>query len=109
VRLKSLYLWGLFAVTGIGLYASPPATGAKFWSTDPNLDCSAAHALAIQVQLASGGLGTSCLVSGTFVWDGRGWRVEFFDPRSGTRVRPDCRRLRFLAGWQSHFDGRHFG
>jgi hypothetical protein len=68
VRLKSLYLWGLIALTGMGLHASPPTTGAKFWSTDPNLDCSATHALAIQVQLASGGLGTSCLVSGTFVW-----------------------------------------
>ena len=46
----------------------PPTTGAQFWSTDPNLDCSSAHALAIQVRLDSGGLGTSCLVSGTFAW-----------------------------------------
>jgi hypothetical protein len=46
----------------------PPTTGAQYWSTDPNLDCSSAHALAIQVPLASGGMGTSCLVSGTFAW-----------------------------------------
>src|SRR5690349_21849661 len=52
----------------MGLYGLPPTTGARFWSTDPNLDCSSGHALAIQVPLASGGLGTSCLVSGTFVW-----------------------------------------
>ena len=87
MRLKSLYLWGLIAVTGVGLYASPPTTGAKFWSTDPNLDCSAAHALAIQVQLASGGLGTSCLVSGTFVWmaAGGGWNssIRVAAPASG--------------------------
>jgi hypothetical protein len=87
VLLKSLYLWGLIAVTGVGLYASPPTTGAKFWSTDPNLDCSAAHALAIQVQLASGGLGTSCLVSGTFVWmaAGGGWNssIRVAAPASG--------------------------
>lgn len=50
------------------LYGLPPTTGAQYWSTDPNLDCSSAHALAIQVPLASGGMGVSCLVSGTFVW-----------------------------------------
>ena len=66
--MKVLHFWGLMAVTAMGLYASPPTTGARFWSTDPNLDCSSAHALAIQVPLASGGLGVSCLVSGTFVW-----------------------------------------
>lgn len=68
LRLKLLHIWGLMAVTAMGLYALPPTTGPRYWSTDPNLDCSSAHALAIQVPLASGGLGTSCLVSGTFVW-----------------------------------------
>ncbi|HEV8416156.1 MAG TPA: hypothetical protein VGQ49_21365 [Bryobacteraceae bacterium] len=72
MRLKLFHLWTrmgvLTALTAMGLHASPPTTGARYWSTDPNLDCSSAHALAIQVPLASGGLGVSCLVSGTFVW-----------------------------------------
>ena len=68
MRLKLFYRSGLMALTAMGLCASPPTTGAQYWSTDPNLDCSSAHALAIQVPLASGGLGVSCLVSGTFVW-----------------------------------------
>ena len=60
------------------LSGQPPTTGAQFWSTDPNLDCSSAHALAIQVPLASGGMGVSCLVSGTFVWTaaGGGWSTS---------------------------------
>jgi len=68
VRLKLPYIGGLMALSALGLYALPPTTGARYWSTDPNLDCSSAHALAIQVPLASGGLGVSCFVSGTFVW-----------------------------------------
>src|SRR5437660_1288543 len=68
VRLKLLHLWGLIALSGTALYALPPTTGPQYWSTNPNLDCSSAHALAIQVRLDSGGLGTSCLVSGTFPW-----------------------------------------
>jgi hypothetical protein len=56
------------ALSAIELYAMPPTTGAQFWSTDPNLDCSAFHALIIEVPLASGGMGFSCLVSGTFAW-----------------------------------------
>ena len=56
------------ALSGTALYALPPTNGPRYWSTDPNLDCSSAHALAIQVRLDSGELGTSCLVSGTFVW-----------------------------------------
>src|SRR5207344_2844938 len=42
--------------------------GAQYWSTDPNLNCSAFHALIEEVSLASGGKGYSCTVSGTFVW-----------------------------------------
>jgi hypothetical protein len=56
------------ALSGMGLYALPPTTGARYWSTDPNLDCSAFHSLIIEVPLASGGQGYSCVVSGTFPW-----------------------------------------
>ena len=68
VRLKLLHLWGLMALTAMGLYAIPPTTGAQYWSTDPNLDCSAFHALIAEIPLASGGKGYTCIVSGTFVW-----------------------------------------
>jgi hypothetical protein len=68
VRLKSLHICALMASAAAGLYGMPPTTGAQFWSTDPNLDCSAFHALIIEVPLASGGMGFSCLVSGTFPW-----------------------------------------
>jgi hypothetical protein len=87
VSLKLFHRSGLIALTAMGLYASPPTTGARFWSTDPNLDCSSAHALAIQVPLASGGLGVSCLVSGTFVWMAAGgsWStsIRIAAPASG--------------------------
>ena len=77
-RMKSFHLCGLMALASAAMYAAPPTTGAKFWSTDPNLDCSAAHALSIQVPLASGGMGVSCLVSGIFVWlaAGGGWSTS---------------------------------
>ena len=51
-----------------GLYGGPPTTGPQYWSTNPNLDCSSAHALIIEVPLTSGGMGFSCLISGTFPW-----------------------------------------
>ena len=75
---KTLALFGWMAATAAGLYALPPTTGAQYWSTDPNLDCSAFHALIIQVPLASGGIGFSCLVSGTFPWlaAGGGWSTS---------------------------------
>ena len=85
--MKLLHLGGLMALTGIGLYALPPTTGAKYWTTDPNLDCSSAHALIIEVQLDSGGLGFSCLVSGTFPWlaAGGAWStsIRIAAPASG--------------------------
>jgi hypothetical protein len=69
IRIKNLHLLGLMTMAAATLHGQqPPTTGAQYWSTDPNLDCSSAHALAIQVPLASGGMGTSCLVSGTFAW-----------------------------------------
>jgi len=68
VRIRSLNLWGLMSLSAVGLSAMPPTTGAQYWSTDPNLNCSAYHALIEEVSLASGGKGYSCFVSGTFVW-----------------------------------------
>jgi hypothetical protein len=66
--MKSFHLYGLMALAATALYGMPPTTGAQFWTTNPNLDCSSNHSLIIEVQLASGGLGFSCLVSGTFPW-----------------------------------------
>lgn len=84
---KTLSLFGLMTMAAAGLYGTPPTNGAQFWSTDPNLDCSSAHVLSIQVPLPSGGLGTSCMVSGTFVWlaAGGGWNtsIRLIAPASG--------------------------
>lgn len=66
--MKWLERCGLMALTAVGLYAMPPTTGAQYWSTDPNLDCSAFHALIAEIPLASGGKGYACFVSGTFAW-----------------------------------------
>jgi hypothetical protein len=55
----------LSAATG---FALPPTTGAQWWSTDPNLDCTAYRSLIYEVPLASGGKGYACGVTGTFVW-----------------------------------------
>ncbi|MEO8052215.1 MAG: hypothetical protein ABI833_17535 [Acidobacteriota bacterium] len=46
----------------------PPTTGAQWWSTNPNLDCTSIHALIYEVSLASGGTGFACGVTGTFAW-----------------------------------------
>ena len=85
--MKLLHLWGLMASTAMGLYAMPPTTGAQYWSTDPNLDCSAFHALIGEIPLASGGKGYSCFVSGTFVWlaAGGSWNtsIRIDAPASG--------------------------
>jgi len=77
-RVRKFFLSGLMTVAAAGLYGAPPTTGAQYWSTDPNLNCSSAHALIIEVPLASGGMGFSCLVSGTFVWlaAGGGWNTS---------------------------------
>jgi hypothetical protein len=66
--MKSLHLCGLMALASGALYALPPTTGAQYWSTDPNLSCAAFHSLIIEIPLASGGKGYSCLVSGTLPW-----------------------------------------
>jgi hypothetical protein len=77
-NMRTVRFLGLITIAASILYGQPPTTGPQFWSTDPNLDCSSAHALAIQVRLDSGGLGTSCLVSGTFPWiaAGGGWSTS---------------------------------
>ncbi len=49
-------------------FALPPTTGAQWWSTDPNLNCTAFRSLIYEVPLASGGKGYACGVTGTFVW-----------------------------------------
>ncbi len=75
---------GLSAATG---FALPPTTGAQWWSTDPNLSCSAYRSLIYEVPLASGGKGYACGVTGTFVWyaAGGGWgtSIRMAAPASG--------------------------
>lgn len=60
------------------VYGLPPTTGAQWWSTDPNLDCTAFHALAHEIALASGGKGYACGVTGTFIWSAAGgaWKTS---------------------------------
>ena len=60
-----LVVLALCASTG---FALPPTTGAQWWSTDPNLSCTAYRSLIYEVPLASGGRGYACGVTGTFVW-----------------------------------------
>ncbi len=74
----------LSAATG---FALPPTTGAQWWSTDPNLDCTAYRSLIYEVPLASGGKGYACGVTGTFVWfvAGGSWgtSIRMAAPASG--------------------------
>ena len=74
----------LSAATG---FALPPTTGAQWWSTDPNLNCSAYRSLIYEVPLASGGKGYACGVTGTFVWSAAGgsWgtSIRMAAPASG--------------------------
>ena len=56
------------ALAGVALHGQPPTTGARYWSTDPNLDCSSAGSQTYQITLAAGGNGYVCIVSGTFLW-----------------------------------------
>jgi hypothetical protein len=75
---------GLSAAIG---FALPPTTGAQWWSTDPNLSCSAYRSLIYEVPLASGGKGYACGVTGTFVWYAAGgsWgtSIRMAAPASG--------------------------
>ena len=74
----------LSASTG---FALPPTTGAQWWSTDPNLNCTAYRSLIYEVPLASGGMGYACGVTGTFVWSAAGgsWgtSIRMAAPASG--------------------------
>ena len=49
-------------------FALPSTTGTQWWSTDPNLTCTAYRSLIYEVPLASGGKGYACGITGTFVW-----------------------------------------
>ena len=87
---------GLSAATG---FALPPTTGAQWWSTDPNLSCSAYRSLIYEVPLASGGNGFACGVTGTFVWYAAGgsWGTSIRGSAgvgSGRRPVPFLRRRR---------------
>jgi len=67
--------------------AQPPVTGAAYWSTTPP-DCSSlAGESAVPITGASGTVGYSCYVSGTFVWlaAGGGWStaIRVAAPASG--------------------------
>ena len=78
---------GLMALTAATLYGLPPTDGAQWWSTNPNLDCTAFHSLAHEISLDSGGKGYACGVTGTFVWMAAGgkWRssLRVAAPASG--------------------------
>ena len=68
-------------------FALPPTTGAQWWSTDPNLTCTAYRSLIYEVPLASGGKGYACGITGTFVWYAAGgsWgtSIRIAAPASG--------------------------
>ena len=73
-----------FAATVSG---QPPTTGAQWWSTDPNLNCTGFHALIHEISLASGGKGYACGVTGEFIWSSAGgdWTtsIRMAAPASG--------------------------
>jgi hypothetical protein len=85
--MKSFQLLGLVALAGVALRGQPPTTGAQYWSTDPNLDCSSAGSQTYQITLVAGGNGYVCIVSGTFLWlaAGGSWStsVRVAAPASG--------------------------
>ncbi len=56
--------------------ALPPTTGAQWWTTDSNLNCTAYHSLAHEIALASGGKGYACGVTGTFIWSVAGGTLK---------------------------------
>ena len=77
----------LAALSAATAFALPPTTGAQWWSTDPNLNCSAYRSLIYEVPLASGGTGYACGITGTFVWYAAGgsWgtSIRMAAPASG--------------------------
>lgn len=67
-KIQTFALPALMTLAAGTLYGLPPTTGAQWWSTDQNLNCSTMHSLVYQVPLASGGNGYACGVTGSFVW-----------------------------------------
>jgi hypothetical protein len=80
-------LAGVIASAAATMYAMPPTTGAQWWSTDPNLDCTSFHSLVHEISLASGGKGYACGVTGLFIWSAAGgnWKtsIRMAAPASG--------------------------
>ena len=88
MRIKSFYFLGLMALASATLH-SQPTTGAVYWSTNPQLDCSSlGETSPVAITNSSGNtIGYSCYVSGTFVWlaAGGGWgtSIRVAAPASG--------------------------
>ena len=84
---RTLVLGGLIALAATTAFGMPPPTGAQWWSTNPNLDCSGYHSLGYEVTLSGGGLGYACGVTGTFIWMAAGgdWSssIRMAAPQSG--------------------------
>lgn len=67
MSIKSLSFLGLIGLAVSALASQPPTTGAQFWSTNPNLDCTAlSNSQTFTITLSTGGTGYVCIVSGTF-------------------------------------------
>ena len=84
---RTIVLSGLIVLAATAASGVPPTTGAQWWSTNPNLDCSASHSLAYEVSLTLGGQGYACGVTGTFIWMAAGgnWKslIRMAAPQSG--------------------------
>jgi hypothetical protein len=85
--MNTLTFQGLIVLVGATLHGMPPTNGPQWWSTNPNLDCTTFHALIHEIQLASGGKGYACGVTGTFVWSAAGGKwgtsIRVTAPASG--------------------------
>ncbi len=73
MHMKPFHFLGWMTLAAAVLHGQtvPPTTGAQFWSTNPNLDCSGSGTSPgsnFTIQLASGGTGYVCEVSGNFIW-----------------------------------------
>ncbi len=70
--IKSCHFFGLIALAAVALHGQtqPPTTGAQYWSTDPNLDCSGGQSQPFNytISLPSGGTGYVCEATGNFIW-----------------------------------------
>lgn len=73
MHVKPFHFLGWMTLAAAMLHGQtvPPTTGAQFWSTDPNLDCSGSGTSPgtnYSIQLPSGATGYVCEVSGNFIW-----------------------------------------